>query len=145
MLEGDEKVWLAPVYPLVPRFLWKGKPVLNKGQRLTSLLGGGNESSAALTPIGDLYSMYGTYGIVVGMLVWGVFLQLYMNWISRKSTSEKSFFVYISMLPILLNLESGVVGIVAGTVQVGIGVLLTAYVIYGRSVTMLPVVDIRSR
>ncbi len=131
MLNGDEKLWLAPVYPLVPRFLWKNKPVLNKGQRLTAALGRGNISSSALTGIGDLYSMYGTFGVAIGMFVWGVLLQLYMNWMGQGNTSELKLFVYISMLAQFVNLENDVVGLVAGIIQTGIVLAVMSYMIYG--------------
>ena len=133
MLNGEEKVWLAPIYPLVPRFLWKGKPVLDKGMRLASLLGNpGGGTSAALTPIGDLFAMYGTYGVLIGMFVWGACIQLYMNWIGSRNISERSLFVYTLMLQILLNFESDVVGIVASAVQNVILVVILSYAIYGH-------------
>ena len=133
MLRGDEKVWLAPVYPLVPRFLWKDKPVLNKGGRLAYLLGVSSGSSAALTEIGDLYVMYGTSGVVAGMFVWGAFLQLSMNWIKGRNMSERNVFIYVMMAPVLLNLEADVVGLIVATIQFGLFNVLCAYVVYGRS------------
>ena len=131
MLNGDEKLWLAPVYPLVPRFLWKNKPVLNKGQRLSAALGHGNLSSSAPTIIGDLYSMYGTYGVVIGMLAWGALLQYYMNWMGQGSTPEPKLFIYIILLPQFMNLESDVIALVVGLIQSGIILVLMSYVIYG--------------
>lgn len=134
MLNGDEKVWMAPLYPLIPRFLWKGKPVLNKGARLAYLNGDTSGStSAAVTPIGDLYAMYGTYGIIIGMFVWGACLQLFMNWIKGRNISEKSLFVYVTMMPLLLSLEADVVGLIVTTVQKSVLTVVMAYVIYGRS------------
>ena len=132
VLNGKEKVWLSPIYPLVPRFLWKDKPVLNKGQRLSIALGGGPFSSAAITLPGDLYSMYGIYGVIAGMLTWGLCLQLFMNWLGHKHCSEKSLFFYAIMLPQLLNCESDVVGLVAGTVQLSIIWMFLSFIIYGR-------------
>ncbi len=131
MLNGGEKLWLVPVYPLVPRFLWKDKPVLNKGQRLSEALGHGNISSSATTIIGDLYSMYGTYGVVIGMFTWGALLQFYMNWIGQGSTPEPKLFIYIIMLPQFMNLESDVIGLLVGVIQSGIIVVVMSYVIYG--------------
>jgi hypothetical protein len=139
LLNGDEKVWLAPVYPLVPRFLWKDKPVLNKGQRLSVAMGSTATSSAAVTPIGDLYSLYGTYGVAVGMLLWGASLQLYMNWIGRGSLSEKGLFIYILMLLPLINLEEDVVALVAAAVQTIIVTMLMSWMIYGHPVSVIRV------
>ena len=132
MLNGDERVWLAPIYPLVPRFLWKGKPVLDKGVRLSIALGLGDATTSVSTPIGDLYSIYGPYGVVAGMFVWGACLQLVMNSLGREAISEIRVFIYISMIRELTNLESDVVSLVAGIVQLGIVVLLLAYIVYGR-------------
>jgi hypothetical protein len=132
LLNGDEKVWLAPVYPLIPRFLWKNKPVLNKGQRLSLAMGLPATTSSAVTPIGDLYSLYGTCGVAVGMLLWGAGLQLYMNRIGRGSLSEKGLFIYILMLTQLINLESDVVALVAETVQLGIVVVIMSNIIYAK-------------
>jgi hypothetical protein len=133
MLSGDEKLWLAPLYPLAPRFLWKDKPVLNKGQRLSILLGRGDQTSSAITPIADLYSMYGYAGVALGMFIWGVCLQLFMNWIGDRPVSEIGLFIYILMLRQLLNLEIDSVALIAGTVQITIEIHLLAWIIYGRS------------
>jgi hypothetical protein len=136
LLNGDAKIWLAPFYPFIPRFLWDGKPVLNKGQRVSEALGRPSTTSSAVTPIGDLYSMYGAFGVVVGMFVYGMSLQLYMNW-AGGAHSEKGLFIYISMLMPLINLEEDAVALVAGAVQLAIIVLVTSYVVYGRSPSSL--------
>jgi hypothetical protein len=136
LLNGSEKIWLAPFYPLVPRALWKDKPVLDKGSRLSVALGRPATTSSAVTPIGDLYSMYGTYGVALGMLVYGIFLQLYMNWVGG-NCSEKGLFIYISMLIPLTNLENAMVALVAGAVQVGLVLLVVSYIIYGQSLSSL--------
>ena len=129
-VNGDEKIWLAPVYPLVPRFLWRSKPVFNKGQRISIALGAGSQTSTAPTMIGDLFMLYGTWGVGIGMFVWGVCVQLYMNWIGRKGISELGLFIYISMVPLLLNLESDVIAFVGGLVQLGIFVVVISRIIY---------------
>jgi hypothetical protein len=131
MLHGDEKLWMAPLYPLVPRFLWKSKPVLNEGHRLSILLGHGSTNSSAPTPIGDLYSLYGAWGVAFGMFIWGVFVQLCMNWVGSKPASERMLFVYVFMLGPLLNLENDFTGMIAAAVQMAILVLVASYVIYG--------------
>jgi hypothetical protein len=134
LLNGNEKIWLAPLYPLVPRFLWKDKPVFDKGARLSSALGHTGFSSAAPTEIGDLYSMYGTTGVVIGMLVYGICFQLFMNWLSG-GHSEKGLFVYIMMLMILVDLERDMVAQVGAIMQSGITLLILSYIIYGRPVS----------
>ena len=131
LLNGDDKIWLAPVYAVVPRFLWKDKPDLNKGGRFSVLLGGSETTASTLTPIGDLYAMYGTFWLAAGMLTYGICVQIYMNWASR-GHSERNLFVYLSMLLSLSNLEATVVGIVSESVHLFFLVLITSYIIYGR-------------
>ncbi len=131
LLNGDEKIWLAPIYPLVPRALWKNKPVFDKGVRLSITLGRGSLSSSAATQIGDLYSLFGTSGVVVGMLVYGLCVQLYMNRVSG-ALSERTLFFYISMLMPMINLEQDCVALIGTLVQTGITLLVVSYFIYGR-------------
>ena len=131
VLQGNEKLWLAPIYPFVPRIFWGDKPVLNKGVRLSIALGAPSTTSTAPTLIGDLYSMYGSYGVAIGMILYGVCIQQYMNRIGRNIT-EKRLFVYILMLPALLNLESDLIGQIGWLIQTGFTVFVTSHVVYGR-------------
>jgi hypothetical protein len=133
MLGGGEKVWMAPIYPLVPRFLWPGKPVLNKGQRLSILLGRPDTTSSAPTPIGDMYALYGTYGVVLSMLFWGACLQLYMNWIGSRGVNERGLFIFMLMLTSLLEQEYDFIGLIAAAEQRLIIALVLSYIIYGWS------------
>jgi hypothetical protein len=119
----------------VPRFLWKDKPIDVKGLRLTVAKGKPATSWSSPTPIGDLYSMYGTNGVVVGMFIYGICMQLYMNRIALKMFSERELFVYVSMLLLLISFELDVAGFVAGVVQLWILTLAMSYIIYGRSVS----------
>ena len=131
LLNGDDKIWLAPLYAVVPRFLWTDKPDLNKGGRFSVLLGGSETTASTVTPIGDLYAMYGTFWLAVGMLLYGICVQIYMNRASR-GHSERNIFVYLSMLLPLINLEATVVGIVSESVQLFVLLSITSYLIYGR-------------
>jgi hypothetical protein len=130
LLNGDDKIWLAPLYAVLPRFLWKDKPDLNKGGRFSVLLGGSETTASTVTPIGDLYAMYGTFWLAAGMLIYGICLQIYMNWASR-GHAERNIFIYLSMLLPLINLEATVVGVVSESVQLFVLVSLTSYLIYG--------------
>jgi len=131
LLNGDEKVWMAPLYPLIPRFLWKDKPVLDKGIRVSVALGRPDSTSSAETPVGDLYILGGSLGVVGGMLAFGSGLQLYMNWLARKEMTEKGLFIYLGMLAPLLNFENDVTGMIAATVQTALVIVIAAQVIYG--------------
>lgn len=130
LLNGDEKVYLAPIYPFIPRFLWKDKPVLDKGHRVSAALGIPATSSTTLTSVGDMYALGGMLGVVFGMFLYGIGGQLFMNTLGD-FLSEKGVFFLVAMLPVLTDLESDVVSLIAGTVQKCVLVLLIAYVIYG--------------
>jgi hypothetical protein len=130
LLEGDEKVYLAPFYPLIPRFLWKDKPVLDKGRRLSVALGHPATTSAAITPIGDLYSLYGWFGVAAGMLLYGIGAELFMNKLGG-SLSEKGVFFLLVVIPVLTNMERDVVSSIAAGFQSCILFLLMAYIVYG--------------
>jgi hypothetical protein len=136
LLNGDEKVWLAPIYPLIPRFLWNSKPVLDKGVRLSVALGRPDTTSSAVTPIADLFMLYGYPGVFIGMLVYGVAFQLYMNFSARRPLSERGVLVYLSLLMPLINLENSVVAQIDAVIQGFITVLLVSYFIYGPSVPL---------
>jgi len=133
MLQTDEKIWMAPLYALVPRFLWKSKPIMSKGGILSVLVGRPGSTSSAVTPIGDLYSANGTWGVAIGMLIWGLFVQLSMNWIGSKPASERMLFAYLLMLRPLLDMENDFTTMIAAAVQMAIMAVVISYAIYGRS------------
>lgn len=130
VLEGDEKIYLAPIYPFIPRFLWKSKPVLDKGARFSVALGSPSTTSTAITPIGDLYAIGGMPGIVIGMIIYGIGVQLFMNVVAGEM-SEKGIFFFIVMSPILGSQESDVVPMIGGIIQLSILYLIVGYIIYG--------------
>lgn len=132
LLDGGESVWLAPVYPFIPRFLWPDKPrISDKGIRLSLALGGRADTNNALTPIGDLYSMYGLPGVILGMAVMGFYLQLSVNFILRSTISERTLFIYISLLMGLVSFETGIVVQIASAIQNILLMTLTSFAIYG--------------
>lgn len=137
MLQTDEKIWMAPLYALVPRFLWKSKPVMSKGGIVSVLLGRPRTTSSAVTPIGDLYSAYGTWGVAIGMLIWGLFMQLCMNWVGSKPASERMLFAYLLMLRPLLDMENDFTTMIAAAVQMAIMAVVISYAIYGPLSTKL--------
>ena len=130
LLDGDEKVYLAPIYPLIPRFLWQDKPVLDKGHRVSVALGIPSTSSTTVTSVGDMHALGGILGVLFGMFLYGIGGQLFMNTFGNL-LSEKGVFFLVGLLPVLTDLESDVVSLIAGTVQKGILLLLLGYVIYG--------------
>jgi hypothetical protein len=130
LINGDEHLWMAPVYPFIPRILWKSKPVLNKGQRFSIALGLSRDTSTALTPIGDLYTLGGLPGIIAGMFIYGLCLQLFMNWMS-KEFSEKALFFFLSVLLPITNLELDVFSLITYSISAVLIGLLLSNLVYG--------------
>jgi hypothetical protein len=110
--------------------LWKDKPELDKGRRLSVALGHPITSSSAITPIGDLYSLYGWLGVVMGMFLYGITAQLFMNKLGT-SLSEKGVFFLLAVLPVLTNMERDVTASIAASVHSCLVFLVMAYVVYG--------------
>ena len=137
-LAGDETIWLAPIYPLVPRYIWKTKPVMDEGVRFAMALGSRGGTSEAMTPIGDLYARYEAYGVVLGMFIYGLCLQGYMNWRGGQ-ISESGLFIHISMLITFLYFEGDFVGTIGREIQMFLVAIVTAYVIYGRQASAVRV------
>ena len=130
LLNGDETVWMAPFYPFIPRPLWKAKPIFNKGQRMSEALGYGNVSSTNVPGVADLYALGGLAGIVSGMFIWGICLQLYMNTVKGGLTERGTFF-YVLILFSLTNLERDIVATIGGAVETGGILLVLSKIIYG--------------
>ena len=78
-IHGDERLWMVPFYPFVPRVIWPSKPILDQAARFSDLLGKGRATATNLPYIGDCYIYAGLRGIVVGMFVLGLFAQRFTN------------------------------------------------------------------
>jgi hypothetical protein len=137
LLNGDEKVWMAPFYPFIPRFLWPAKPVFDKGHRMSQALGSGTANSTNIPAIADMYALGGFWGILLGMSIWAIVLQLYMNNI-QAGLSERGLFFYLSIIiPITTVSEREVVSLIGSTVETGCILLLLAKLIYGGPILSL--------
>lgn len=78
------RLWfLAPVYNLIPRFLWPTKPVLSLEydfDRTYRHLPSSTNTNTGLTQPGDMYINFGLGGVVAGMFLWG----LVQAWLTRR-------------------------------------------------------------
>jgi hypothetical protein len=133
LLNGDEKIWLAPIYPLIPRAIWPSKPIFNMNQRLSIALGRPETTASAAPVTGYLYLMYGTFGVIVGLFFYGICYQIYMNWFSKDALMERRLFIYVLMLIQLMGLGGDVVGAIGVWIQTGLVFVFMSYFIYGRS------------
>lgn len=129
-LQGDERLWMLPLYPLVPRFLWPGKPVLDKGRRFSVLLGIRDETSTAITYPGDLYLTFGLPGILVGMLVLGLLAQSLISLVSGAQDKRK-LFLYAALFLAATNIENDVFAFWSGLIKSLAVLMVVAWVAYG--------------
>jgi hypothetical protein len=68
-----EDIFLSPLYSIVPRALWEGKPVNDVGLWYTQVvMGEGTNSSTAMYPVTYLNFAGGVVAVVLGFLVVGV-------------------------------------------------------------------------
>jgi hypothetical protein len=131
-LKGDERWWMIPIYPFVPRFLWTKKPFLNKGQRFSILLNLGSQTSTALTYPGDLYVEFGLPGIVLGMFLLGLAGQWLANRVSGPS-ADRHLLVYAATFMVAADLENDAFLLWVSVIKTIIIMTLVAWLIYGLS------------
>lgn len=60
---------------LIPRFVWPNKPPTSDARAYSDLYFNYSENSFAVTPFGDLLRNFGPFGLVLGMLVLGIYLK----------------------------------------------------------------------
>jgi hypothetical protein len=138
-LQGDERLWMIPFYPFVPRFIWKSKPILDKGARFSDVLGYGNDTSTAVTYPGDLYLSFGVPGIVVGMLLLGVITQRLTNVVAC-SFSRRDLFFYAGLFLVCTNIEDDAFSLWAGFIRTLVTIGVLAWIVYcppGRLIGMV--------
>jgi hypothetical protein len=131
-LQGDERWWMVPIYPFVPRFLWPNKPLLNKAQRLSILLKLGSQTSTALTYPGDLYLQFGLPGILLGMFLLGVAGQWLANRVSGPS-ADRHLLVYAATFMVVADLENDAFLLWVSVIKTIVVMTLVAWLIYGPS------------
>jgi hypothetical protein len=73
----DNNIWKDLTTSLVPRVVWKEKPVSSDPRKFSDLYFNFGENSFAITPFGDLLRNYGIAGVPLGMMIIGIFLRLF--------------------------------------------------------------------
>jgi hypothetical protein len=101
-LKGDERWWMIPYYPFVPRFVWRSKPALLAGQRVSLLLGLGYHTSTAITYAGDCFVRHGLLGMLCGMFVLGLMSQYFTNTVAGPC-EKRDLLVYCSVFWFMAN------------------------------------------
>lgn len=129
-LKGDEKLWMVPIYAIVPRFIWHSKPVLDKGTRLSVAMGAGDQTSTAITPFGDLYILGGLSGVLLGMFMVGVLTQACSNLI-QGTYDPKRLFIYAVLFRFSAKPELDIFFYCSILLQYLVVALVIGYLVYG--------------
>lgn len=128
-LQGKERWWMIPYYPFIPRFVWPSKPILNKGSRFSVATGSVATSSRAITYPGDLDSLYGMPGVVLGMFLLGVVCQALTNTVIGR-LDKRRLFVYAAMFMYVSRLEADSFGYLTSLLKTFVMLSVVALVIY---------------
>ena len=131
LLEGDERLWMIPFYPFIPRFIWRDKPIQDLGNRFTRVLGGRGYTCTSPTIIGDLYVLHGGIpGVLVGMFLVGLAAQWLTNPIKRLA-SKRNLFIYACVFFNVANFENDYFAYTTALIRTVVIVNILASVFYG--------------
>jgi hypothetical protein len=120
----------APVYSIVPRAIWPGKPEIGRigvetGEEYWGLT---TQTSIARTIFGDLYANFGILGIAAGMIIYGTASGL----LRRRFVTHRdirSFLIYALVFFTLLNHEADFASLLAGFPRTLVVVLVLGWFI----------------
>lgn len=125
----------APALGFIPRFIWPGKPILDGGYRFNQEYFGMPPtiySSAAITPVGDLYRHGGLLVVAFGMAAFGVAAR-FVDRRLHPRTGLRNALYFIPFFVALINLEIGLVAMLAGLpVLIGMPALIDRWVFGAR-------------
>ncbi len=131
LLEGDERLWMIPIYPFIPRFIWTSKPIENYGGRFTRLLGGSATVASSPTIPGDLYIRFGGIpGVMLGMFLIGLAAQWLTNPV-KLSPTKRNLFIYGCIFFMLANWEDDFFATCTALIRALVIILIVAAMVYG--------------
>ena len=88
---------------LIPRVLWRDKPLITPGMNFNILMGGSSESNNAPGVLGEGY----WYGGWLGLLVVGLYAGMFLGVVDRVSTEVISCRAWIFMPLVFIGIKSG--------------------------------------
>ena len=130
VLQGNERWWMIPFYPFIPRFIWHSKPILDKGARFSVALGYGNKTSTGISYPGDLYLTYGLTGLLAGMFILGIIGQWLANGVTG-ALDERRVFIYAGIFLTVTDMEIDAFSFWSGLLKTFAILSVIAWLVYG--------------
>ena len=92
---GWGHIALSPIYAVVPRFIWKNKPIADIGRHFSyEIYGSTFLNSIGFTPQGYFYLLNGFFGVVFGFLLIGSFIRV-ITWFLLERLREPIIYLYL--------------------------------------------------
>lgn len=113
---GVGQLIIGPATAFIPRILWPGKPLILTGYNFSQQyyqLPSNVITSSAITPEGDLFRYAGIPAVIVGMLLFGALARLVDRELHPVNDLRYALF-FVPLFAALLNIETGIVAMVAG-------------------------------
>lgn len=129
----DNNIYKDTVTFIVPRIVWKDKPVASEPRQYSELYFNFGESSFTITPMGDLVRNFGIIGVPLGMLLLGFIVRiLYAALIENQPFSYWRSVLFFMLVP-SISYESFYGSIIPYMFKVGfitmIGIIMTQFLI----------------
>lgn len=129
----DNNIYKDTITFIVPRVIWKEKPVASEPRRYSELYFDYGESSFTITPMGDLLRNFGMWGVPLGMLLLGFIVRiLYSALIENQPFSYWRSVLFFMTVP-SISYESFYGSIIPYMFKVGvitvIGIIITHFLI----------------
>ncbi len=83
----------------IPRLVWIDKPTTSDPRAYSDLYFNYSENSFAITPFGDLLRNYGVFGILLGMMIIGIYFRILYSYLI--DTDEPRLWKKIAYFPLL--------------------------------------------
>ncbi|MES9955630.1 MAG: hypothetical protein ABW086_01165 [Sedimenticola sp.] len=127
---SGKEYYLPLVYMLVPRLIWKDKPVLNYGNKFGrdyGLLAPTDLSTSLnIDPITESWISGGTYYVILSSIIVGSIFGIVMKWLNAGGNQYLRSLVFFATINSIISIHSGLVTTLSGYFQlIGVIILIT--------------------
>lgn len=129
----DNNIYKDTVTFIIPRIIWKDKPVASEPRRYAELYFNYGENSFTITPMGDLLRNFGLIGVPIGMILLGFMIRIiYSSLIENQPFSYWRSVLYFMIVP-TISYENFYGAILPYVIKVGfitiVGIIITQFLI----------------